>query len=362
MAKLKILTGPMRDRVFELDKDKKLILGRSPNQAGITVPDSAVSRRHAEFSCANGLWSVRDLDSSNGTFLNEVRVNDPEPLYAADQVRCGSTVMLFEADETELDLLRPREQAQGLVELKFDPGETMVAVAFESFQSKQTARHRQRMLHAGQAALHLSHGIKNILQAVRSGQDVMDDAFTQRDLEQARKAWQILKRNLDKIQKLVLDMLKFSRQEPPHLQACQFNRLAESVINLLRPQAQQKQAVLALQIDEELRSVSIDPDQMQDVIMNLVLNAIEAVGSGGEITVYTEMDRQRRQAVLRVSDNGKGIEDTRIIFEPFHTDKPNVGTGLGLTIARKIVQMHKGAIDVQSVPGQGSIFTVRLPL
>ena len=84
------------------------------------------------------------------------------------------------------------------------------------------------MMQAGQAALNLSHGIKNLLQAVRSGQDVMDDAFGHRDIDQAKKAWSILKRNLDKIQKLVLDMLKFSKEEHPHRQPCQFNRLVET--------------------------------------------------------------------------------------------------------------------------------------
>jgi signal transduction histidine kinase len=362
MARLKILTGGLREQVFELDRAASVLtLGRTAG-ADFVVADQAISRKHAEFAYKDGQWFLKDLGSSNGTFINEVRIRESSALYAGDQIRCGSTVMLFEADEAEFDLLRPEAHEDGQVELMFDPGETMVAVVFDSLQSKQSAQQRQRMMQAGQAALNMSHGIKNILQAVRSGQDVMDDAFGYRDIDQAKKAWQILKRNLEKIEKLVLDMLKFSRQEQPKIQACQFNRLAESVVNLLRPQAQQKQAVLTLQVDEELGLVPVDPDQMQDVIMNLVMNAIDAVGANGEITVHTELDRQAGQAVLRVSDNGKGIEDTEIIFEPFHTDKPNVGTGLGLTIARKIVQMHKGTIEAQSVPGEGSIFTVRLPV
>ncbi len=364
MARLKILTGGLREQAFELKRDGRAqTLGRSAEQVDFSAPDPAISRRHAAFSFADGQWSVKDLDSSNGTFINEVRIRQAAPLYAGDQIRCGATVMLFEADPDQVDVLRPEQESRGgPVELKFDPGETMVAVAFESLQSKQTAQQRQRMMQAGQAAMNMSHGIKNILQAVRSGQDVIDDAFGYRDIEQARKAWQILKRNLEKIQKLVLDMLKFNRQEQPRLQMCQLNRLVESVVNLLRPQAQQKQAVLTLQVDEELGAAPADPDQMQDVLMNLILNAIEAVGADGEVTVYTELDRTRNEAVLRGSDIGRGIEDTEGIFEPCHTDKPNVGTGLGLTIARKIVQMHMGRIEVQSMPGEGSVFTVRLPV
>ena len=66
--------------------------------------------------------------------------------------------------------------------------------------------------------------------------------------------------------------------------------------------------------------------------------------------------------ILRVSDNGKGIQDLESIFEPFHSEKPHVGTGLGLSIAKKIIQMHNGTIDVQSLPDEGSIFTVKIPV
>ena len=365
MARLKILTGPLRDQTFELDKEGwAKVIGRGDEKVDIRVPDKAISRRHAEFSFRDGQWALRDLGSSNGTFIDELRVSDMIRLKHGDQIRCGSTVLQFEADQT-LDLLDtpPEEGGTGPIELVFDPGETMVAVAFDSLQSKQTVQQRQRMMQAGQAALNLSHGIKNLLQAIRSGQDVMDDAFGQRDVDQAKKAWSILKRNLDKIQKLVLDMLKFSKEEPPRRQPCQFNRLVETVVQMLRPQADQRQVGITIQADEHLGLVSIDPDQVQDVVMNLVLNAIEAVPQQtGQVTVHTEQDDSTKEVILRVSDNGKGIEDIRTIFEPFHSEKPHVGTGLGLSIAKKIIQMHQGTIEVQSLPGEGSIFTVRIPI
>ena len=361
MARLKIVTGPLRGQNFELQKQGwAKIIGRGTEKVDIRVPDKAISRQHAEFSFRDGQWALRDLDSSNGTFINEVRISEIVRLRDGDQVRCGSTVLLFENEQA--DLLKPSNESTP-IELVFDPGETMVAVAFDSLQSKQTVQQRQRMMQAGQAALNLSHGIKNILQAVRSGQDVMDDAFGQRDVDQAKKAWSILKRNLEKIQKLVLDMLKFSKEEPPHRQPCQFNRLVETVVQSLRPQADQRQVGITIQTDEHLDMVSIDPDQMQDVIMNLLLNAIEAVPQQtGQVIVHTEQDDAANEIILRVSDNGKGIEDIGSIFEPFHSEKPHVGTGLGLSIAKKIIQLHQGSIEVQSLPGEGSIFTVKIPI
>lgn len=363
MAELKILTGPLRGQIFGLEKGGwAKTLGRGAENVDFRIPDAAISRRHAEFSYRDGQWAVRDLGSSNGTFINEIRIREISLLRHEDQIRCGSTVLLFSNPEpVDRRSGRSEENSTSRIELEYDPGETMVAVAFDSLQSKQTARQRRRMMEAGQAALNLSHGIKNILQTLRSGQDVMDDAFQYRDIEQARKAWNILKRNLERVQKLVLDMLKFSRDETPHLQPCQFNRLIESVVEALRPQADERQVSILTQYDEHLELVWMDPEQMQDVVMNLLLNAMEAVPpQRGQVVVRTELDASG-QVTLQVIDNGPGIENVSIIFEPFYSTKPNVGAGLGLTIARKIVRMHGGSLEVQSLLGEGSIFTVRIP-
>ncbi len=362
MARLTVLTGALRQNTFELtsERGRTEVIGRGDEKVDIRIPDNAISRRHAELSFRDGQWFIRDMGSSNGTFINELRVHNVISLSHHDQVRCGSTTFLFESQE---HAQTARQDPAGPVELVFDPGETLIAVAFDSLQSRQAARHRQRVLEAGQAALNMSHGVKNILQALRSGQDVMDDALGARDHDQAKKAWSILKRNLDKIQKVVLDMLKFSRDTAPDRQPCQFNRLVASVAEMLRPQADQRCVSLNVQPDEHLEQVMVDPDQMQDVVMNLMLNALEAVEpQTGQVTVHTELNGDGAELVLRITDNGRGIEDTDIIFEPFHTDKQGHGTGLGLAIARKVVHAHRGRLEVKSLPGEGTIFTVHLPV
>lgn len=363
MAKLSVLTGPLRDQDFPLSENTNITVGRAAEDIDFRIPDRAISRKHAEFIFQKEQWHLKDLDSANGTFLNEVRINDVTPLQNNDQVRCGSTVLLFCSPTAEISTPAKTSDTSGPIELTFDPGETMVAVAFDSLASKQTARQKKRMMEAGQAAMNLSHGIKNILQAVRSGQDVMDEAFGYQDLDQAKRAWNILKRNLDRVEKLVLDMLKFSKDEAPNFQLCHFNRLVESTIETIRQQADQRQVRVLVQVDEHLEQVPVDPEQIQDVLMNLLINALEAVQpQTGQVTVHTELDNQADQAILRVSDNGEGITNLDQIFEPFHSTKSNVGAGLGLTIAKKIVTTHNGTIDAQSLPGEGSIFTVRIPL
>jgi signal transduction histidine kinase len=363
MAKLNVLTGPLRDQSLPLEPNKHpAILGRAADNIDFRIPDPAISRRHAEFVFQDEQWHLRDLNSANGTFINEIRIREMSALTHKDQVRCGSTVLLFynpAAEKEELSQSGP----SGPVELVFDPGETMVAVAFDSLASKQTAQQKKRMMEAGQATMNLSHGIKNILQAVRSGQDVMDEAIGYQDIDQAKRAWNILKRNLERVQKLVLDMLKFSKDEVPKFQPCHFNRLVESVVETLRPQADQREVGVLVHIDEHLELVPMDPEQIQDVVLNLLINALEAVPpKTGQITVQTELDTKTQQVILRISDNGAGIDNLEQIFEAFHSTKSNVGAGLGLTIAKKIILNHGGTIDAQSLSGEGSIFTVRIPI
>ena len=195
-----------------------------------------------------------------------------------------------------------------------------------------------------------------------SGQDVMDEALGSEDIDQARRAWIILKRNIDRIEKISLDTLKFSKDETPSLKPCDFNHLVESVIEMLRARADERQIKILMQVDKNIEPISMDPEQMTDVVMNLLINAIEAVeAKTGEVTVDTELDAKSRQVILRVSDNGPGIENIDRIFEPFHSTKPNVGAGLGLTITRQIIQNHAGTIAAKSVPNEGTIFTVHIP-
>jgi signal transduction histidine kinase len=227
---------------------------------------------------------------------------------------------------------------------------------------KLNEQQKERLAEAGQAAVNMSHGIKNIAQSIRSGQEVMDKALDLGDIKIAKRTWSILKQNLDRIQKLSLNMLKFTKDEPLNLKSCHFNHLVESAVATIRPQADQQHATLVIQADEHLKSVPIDADQIQDAIINLLINALEAVESKtGRIVVQTESDEISQQAILRVSDNGKGIDNPDQIFTPFYSTKSNAGAGLGLTIAKNIIESHHGTIQAQNLD-EGSVFTVRIPL
>jgi signal transduction histidine kinase len=221
----------------------------------------------------------------------------------------------------------------------------------------------QRVSQAAQTALNLSHGVKNLLQAIKGGIEVVDYAFEIGDVEHAQKGWAILKRNLYRINKLILDMLTFSKEREPEFTNCNLNSLVTSAVESLKAEADSRGVSLVVQTDDKISDVRLDADGICDVVLNLTLNAIDAVSDRtGVVNVTTELDSANGPLILRVSDNGPGIEDTEAIFEPFHSAKPKVGTGLGLPITQKIVTRHGGSIRVDSTPGQGATFTVTLPI
>ncbi len=221
----------------------------------------------------------------------------------------------------------------------------------------------QRVSQAAQTALNLSHGVKNLLQAVKGGIEVVDYAFEIGDVEHAQKGWAILKRNLYRINKLILDMLTFSKESEPEFTSCNLNSLVTSAAESLKAEADSRGVSIVLQTDGKIGDTQLDADRIYDVILNLLLNAIDAVSDRtGVVNVTTELDSANGLLILRVSDNGPGIEDIEAIFQPFQSAKAKVGTGLGLPIVQKIVTQHAGSIKVNSTPGQGATFTVILPV
>jgi len=161
-----------------------------------------------------------------------------------------------------------------------------------------------------------------------------------------------------------LNMLQLSRRSSPAPVPTDLNRLAAMAVDTLRETALKEEKSITLELDTRLPPAECDPDQIYDVILNLALNAVQAVAPGkGQVTVQTQADLVPGMAAVRVTDNGPGVCDAQSIFEPFYTTKPlREGLGLGLSIARKIILQHGGRIEAQNLPGAGAVFVVTLPL
>jgi two-component system NtrC family sensor kinase len=164
---------------------------------------------------------------------------------------------------------------------------------------------------------------------------------------------------------LVKNLLTFSRQKPSERQPNDLNTIVTHAVLLVKHKLEIQNIELVERLAEGLPAVDCDANQMQQVALILLVNASEAMPSGGRLEVITELDGATGVAALRVSDTGCGIPEEVLlrIFDPFFTTKEDQNrTGLGLAVAHSIVEQHGGEIQVSSTPGQGTEFRVVLPL
>jgi len=538
VATLHVLQGPDKGRTYQTP-DEPAVIGRSSDQ--IHLSDNSASRRHAEIRPDNGSWLLVDLNSSNGTYLNGQRVVSPTALKHGDQIRVGSTLLVFTGQEhveafsgshvirdmvdfdlsaskgessilTAVDasedsvILQPPETADAVVawNVVYKIAETIgstdsVEAFFERVadilyehlivdhlvllvgdgdsdqlvpqvvryrsrdrgkrpriatsrtivnhvlktkdgvlcanaltddrfggDNKQDSIHRlglrsiicvpiiardkihgvfhldcsmshhtytqeqlrlavaigrlsgmaienlrllesrvqtERLAAAGEAVAYLSHHIRNILQGMQGGAEVVELGIKRGTVETVKSGWALVRRNLDRIYVLALNMLTFSKERQPKVETAQLNRIVEDVIALVQARADEH-GVMILTDLEEMPAIPLDPDGMHQVAHNIVLNAIEAAPpEGGRVNIATRYFPKEARAMLSIGDNGPGIpvDERARIFDAFHSSKGQGGTGLGLAAAKKIVTELNGTIEVESTVGEGTAFHVKLP-
>ena len=226
--------------------------------------------------------------------------------------------------------------------------------------------HRTQMSRAehfatlGELATGLAHEIRNPLAGIAGVIEIVG-----RDLPATSAARAVVKdvrQEIARISRTLTDLLETARPHPPQVRRSDLNTTVEHAVMLARQQVLSKPIKIELQKDPDLADVDHDSDQMHQVLINLLLNAVQAMDGAGAGTVRVQLGAQDGYARVVVSDGGRGISPQNLnhIFHPFYTTKGN-GTGLGLSLARRIVEDHHGRIEVTSVEGKGSQFTILLP-
>jgi signal transduction histidine kinase len=210
----------------------------------------------------------------------------------------------------------------------------------------------------GELATGLAHEIRNPLAGIAGVVDIIG-----RDLPPTSPARAVVKdvrTEIAQINQIITDLLQTARPHPPEIRRSNLNTTVEHAVMLARQQALSKPIEIVLKKNPALPETEHDSDQIHNVLINLLLNAIQAIDGKGRITI--EIETRDQAAAIIVSDTGRGIlpEHLPNIFRPFYTTKGN-GTGLGLSLARRIVEEHHGHIDVTSAVGKGSTFVVTLP-
>ena len=543
MPTLYVLKGADKGRTFETP-DEPVVIGRETDQ--LPLKDNSVSRRHAEMRPENGNWILQDLQSSNGTYLNGVRLNRPARLKDGDQIKLGGTLLVFSGEQPSGHFSGPT-QTRGLIQMaregammdssilsavsssddslilaapetadavhawkimyrlaellgaglpvdvflervtdmimegvavdrifvlmrdeetaelqpqvvryrakgkgkskpdKITTSQTiinhvveskegvlcanamtderfadernkgdsihrlglrsvicvpvlahdevhgvihldcsmshhtytgeqlrlvtaigrMTGMAIENARLTESRMATERLAAVGETVAHLSHYIRNILQGLRSGADVLEMGLRRQDLETIESAWQIIQHNLDRTYLLTTNMLTFSKQRQPAIAMGQLNHVVEEAIRLYQRRADEKGVMLLADLADDLPAVPLDVEGMMQVAANVLSNAVDAAPRGkGRICVRTAYDIGDDRVHLSVSDNGRGIPPDEIdrVFDAFHSTKGQGGTGLGLAAAHKIVQELGGQITAESVPQEGTTFHINLPI
>src|SRR5579862_4661188 len=225
--------------------------------------------------------------------------------------------------------------------------------------------HRTQMSRAehlatlGELAAGLAHEIRNPLAGIAGVIEIIG-----RDLPSTSPARQVVKEvkhEVLQINRIITDLLECARPKPPEIRYSNLNHTAEHSVVLARQQVLSKPIQIEFVPCDDLPLVDHDSGQVHQVLLNLILNSLQAIDGPGQVRV--ELGHSDHFATVRVSDNGRGIAPEHLpnIFRPFYTTKGN-GTGLGLSLARRIIEDHGGRIEVTSTLGVGTTFAVFLPL
>ncbi len=229
------------------------------------------------------------------------------------------------------------------------------------------ALHAEKLASIGKMAAVLAHEINNPLSGIMTYAKLLskwverDDAIPARRAE-IREALNLIASESRRCGELVKNLLNYSRAAPINLETTRLNLVVERCVRLIQHRLELAGVQLQLQLGD-IPPLQCDGNQIEQVLLALALNAIEAMPHGGNLVITTRASQDSENLELLVCDDGVGIAPELLpqIFEPFVSTKENGGTGLGLAVSRSIVERHNGSIAVQSTVGKGTTFTVTLP-
>jgi len=247
-------------------------------------------------------------------------------------------------------------------------------VSLEERDRRRRAESENRLLQSekqasiGRLAAGVAHEINNPLTGVLTYTHML---LRRRDIgDDIRSDLETIAQSTERVRKIVKGLLDFSRQTKLDREPTDVNRLVDSTVSLIENQALVKGLSIKFNPGENLPVLTLDRNQVQSVLFNIIMNALDATEPGGKLTISTGIslsarDDGKKGVEIAVADTGCGIapEDLDKLFDPFFTTKEvGQGTGLGLAVSYGIVQRHGGTIRVQSEAGRGSTFTIWLPV
>lgn len=209
----------------------------------------------------------------------------------------------------------------------------------------------------------LAHEIKNPLSIIKVNLKLISESLTGEDENTARAARKIaaVRKETDRLEQILEDFLRYIKNAELNLSSVDVNKIVADMVDFYSPQAHSHSITIRNQFWSQSLVCKADGDMLKQVLLNLFINAQQAMPDGGEMFLRTQADG--KNAVIIISDTGKGIEPKNIykVFNAYFSTKPG-GSGLGLSTSKKIIEAHNGSIRVDSIPGKGTSFTIQLPL
>jgi PAS domain S-box-containing protein len=270
------------------------------------------------------------------------------------------------ASETEVETAEGRKRVGVSVQEIQGAGERMGALVtlrdLDSLESINTQLHvSERLAAVGRITAGVAHEVKNPLNSMRLWLENLKESLPRDADEAAQQAVNVLDAEIDRLDAVVKRFLDFSRPMDVRLEPTQLADLLREVLEVAQPQLQKADVLVAQLLPIGIPEVFVDRDLLKQAVLNLVLNAVEAMPNGGQLQLT--LSRRGEMAEIAVSDTGKGIspENRQKVFQLFFTTRPG-GSGIGLASTFRIVQLHNGSIDFTSEVGRGTTFRIELPL
>ncbi len=255
---------------------------------------------------------------------------------------------------------RQRVEVPGADEIGALAGEfNAMAAALEERESRLIRS--ERLAAVGKIAAQITHEVRNPLSSIGLNAELLEDELGGLDDGgEAQKIARAIVKEVDRLAEITEQYLKFARLPRPKLEREEPNAIITSLLAFVREEFAARGIAVEARLGARLPAVNADENQLRQALLNLLRNAAEATQSGGRVTVETRAKDGFVETVI--SDTGEGIraEDRARIFDPFFSTKQG-GTGLGLSLTQQIIVEHGGSIDLDSTPGRGTSFTVRLP-
>jgi len=270
------------------------------------------------------------------------------------------------AAEVELETSEGTRRVGVSVQAIQEDGEKMGALVtlrdLDSIESINTQLQvSERLAALGRITAGVAHEVKNPLNSMRLWLENLKESLPQDQDANSHQAVQVLDKEIDRLDAVVKRFLDFTRPMEVRLEQTQLSQLLKEVLDVARPQLQKANVEVVQSLPSDVPEVLVDRDLLKQAVLNLVLNAVEAMPGGGQIRL--ELTRRAEMAEISVTDTGRGIppENRQKIFQLFFTTRPG-GSGIGLASTFRIVQLHNGSIDFTSEVGRGTTFRIELPL